>query len=392
MKTTIHWMLSTLALIGLAITVSYPAIGADAPPATKPDAANPDAKRLTFLGDQLSADEAAIKAINKALIQAGYHAAVANEKAANAAKDSNQMDRQGGAPIPWQQFYGRTARDFIMHDKYSPVYHQVARPDQFDYVYRANNNQIESAKSEVDALGRKVDALLARRRELESEQCSLWATIAFESIGNRDISLRPLYRDELKAKPSATDDNRPDGARVAAMRAATLYLRTLAHSTEVLSDRLESDQESAYLALRDTLQKAGDQLTESAATFADTAGVDPAEAKQMSDIAAQAKQIQALCKDVCEAFRKAKDADAAGEGEEQRKLLYRGTLQDSLFTFAEAAGKLDDMLGKMSETWQISGQAGVKSSDQPMEVVAEATHSTPLRNPAGETAASTAVP
>jgi hypothetical protein len=379
MKTTTLWMLSTLALIGLAMPFSHPAYCANPAPATKPDAANPDAKRLTFLGDQLSADEAAIAAINRALLQAGYHAAVANERAANAAKDSYQMDRQGGAPVPWQQFYGRTARDFIMHDKYSPVYHQVARPDQLDYVYRANNNQIDSAKAEVNALGRKVDALLARRRELEAEQSSLWATIAFESIGNRDISLRSLYRNELKAKPSLTDDNRPDGARVAALRAAVLYLRTLAHTTESLSGSLETDQESAYTSLRDTLQKAGDQLTESAATFSDTAGVDAAEAKQMSEVAAQAKQIQALCKDVCEAFRKAKDADAAGEGEEQRKLLFRGTLQDSLFTFAESAGQLDDTLGKMSETWEIRGQAGVKSSDQPLEVTAEATHSAPVQ-------------
>ena len=75
-----------------------------------------------------------------------------------------------------------------------------------------------AAKAEVATLGKKTDALLARRLELETEESSLWATLAFEAIENRDINLRPLYRDQLKATPSKDNDNRPDGARVAAVR------------------------------------------------------------------------------------------------------------------------------------------------------------------------------
>ncbi len=298
---------------------------------------------------------------------AGYKAATAAMKADMAAEGNSIMDRKGGAPVPWQEFYGRTAKDFIMHDVGSPVYHQVQRPSQFDYIYHANNQQADAAKAEIAAMGAKIDALLARRRQLEAEQSSIWATIALESIGNRDLSLRALYRDELKAKPSKDNDNRPDTARLAAMRAAVLYLRTVDNTVTTLADQLDSDQVKVYTTLRDTLQEAQKTLRESAANFTDTPSVDPTEVKQMREIVAQAKRIQSLCKDVCDAFRKAADADAAAE--EGRKLLYRATLQDSLFTFAEATGQLDETLTKMAEGWDIHALAGTKSGDQPLAVV-----------------------
>ncbi len=350
-----------------AICLPRLVLGGDSPAPATQSVAGPDAKRLTFLGDQLSADEAAIKAINKALVMAGYKAATAAMKADMAAEGNSIMDRKGGAPVPWQEFYGRTAKDFIMHDVGSPVYHQVQRPSQFDYIYHANNQQADAAKAEIAAMGAKIDALLARRRQLEAEQSSIWATIALESIGNRDLSLQPLYHNELKVKPSKDNDNRPDAARLAAMRAAVLYLRTVDHTVTSLADQLDSDQEKVYTMLRDTLQQAQQTLKESAASFADTPSVDLAEVKQMKDVTAQAKRMQALCKDVCDAYRKAADADVAAE--EGRKLLYRATLQDSLFTFAEATGQLDDTLTKIAGTWDIHALTGTKSTDQPLAVV-----------------------
>src|SRR3954464_14392213 len=81
------------------------------PPASR--AADPADERLTFLTLQLSSTEESIKAINTALKVAGYKAAVAEDRAANAEKGNELMDRKGGGPVPWDKFYGRTARDFI---------------------------------------------------------------------------------------------------------------------------------------------------------------------------------------------------------------------------------------------------------------------------------------
>src|SRR6266576_5223592 len=83
-------------------------------PASAPATQRTDlSDRLTFLTLQLSSTEESIKAITLALRGAGYKAAVAAERAADADKGNELMDRKGGAPIPWDQFYGKTARDFI---------------------------------------------------------------------------------------------------------------------------------------------------------------------------------------------------------------------------------------------------------------------------------------
>jgi hypothetical protein len=379
--------------LALAILIGFlpspSALRADDTPATQP--AGPDAKRFTFLGDQLSADEAAIKEIDHRLVMAGYQQAQAAEKADNYAKGNDLMDRNGGAPVHWQDFYGRTAKDFIVRDTLTAGIaanrtggrngnlalngqvqaesgaYQLQRPAEFDYVYRANDQQIADARAEIAEMGNQVDKLLARRRELEVEQSSLWATIAFESIENRDIPDRALYRDQLKAAGAAGNDNRPDPARVAALGAAVLYLKTVDHTVTTLADQLDADQESAYASLRATLEKAEESLRQAAATFADTPGVDPAETAQMADVVSDAKGIQSLCKDLCDAYHKALDADAAQE--EGRKLLYRRTMQDSLFTLAESVAALDDKLVQMSAAWNIAPLAATPSNDPVIAVV-----------------------
>jgi hypothetical protein len=335
------------------------------PATTQPKIAeSPLTTRLDFLGNQLAADEAAIAAINKALVLAGYKAAVATEKAAGAAKGNELMDRKGGAPVPWQDFYGRTAKNFVLHDKYSPVYHQQQRPTQFDYVYHANNQQIEAARASVAAMEKKTDALLKRRRELEAEESALWATIALESVQNRAIPEQRLYRNQLRIRGAALDDNQPELQQIKAMRAAVLYVRAVDQVCTTLAERLKSNQLETYQTLRDTLQQAGRALQESALSFADGPGVNPADARLMSDVAALAKELQTHCAQLCDAFQTALDADGANE--DGRKQTARGALQESLFRFAEAAARLDESASKLAEKWSIEGEQGKVAAYQPI--------------------------
>jgi hypothetical protein len=367
-----------LVLVGWMSSGMVTALGASSAtePTTTPtgDATSGYAQRYTFLGNQLSTDEAAIAAINKALVQNGYQSLVASDKVDAAAKGNERMNRNGGGPKPWKEFYGQTARDFILHDSYhGPLYgydvhYQIPRPQQFDYIYQANNQQTDAAKAEVEALGKKVDALVARRKELESEQSALWATIAFESIENRDIALRPLYRDKLQADPKKFDDNQPEPANVKALRAAVLYLREIEHATSLLTeDKLESQQEQCYLALREVSEKSLAALQEAAANFSDSSGVDPGQIKQVMGVVESAKQIQSHCRDAAEAYHKAQEAEAAKE--EGRKQLYRGTLQHRfLFDFTAAVGALDDSLQQLSVSWDVKPVHGVKSADKVSEI------------------------
>lgn len=362
-----------IAPIGAAPTTS---------PSTQNDATD-DAGRLTFLGDQLTADEAEIDAINKALLQQGYKVAVANDKAADAAEGNQLMDRKGGAPVRWQDFYGRTAKDFIMHDKDSPVYHQVQRPSQFNYVYHANDTQIEAAKSEVAAIGQKVDALLARRKQLEADQSALWAQIAFQSVGNRDIPLRPLYRDRLQADPAKFDDNRPEPPTVKALAAAVLYLRTADAAATNIESKLDTDQGACYVALRDALNANFKSLQDSEATFDDAAGDNVVQIKQMGDVVASAKLIVSLCTNLTEAYGKAQDAEQANE--DARRQLYRRTMQDSLFSFSEAVGQMDDQLQQLSASWNVIPKRGTRSADKVPDITI-APVSSPTPSPSANTA------
>jgi hypothetical protein len=370
-------VITALCFGSVTLAMAVVCLAATPKPSTQADGEQSrEVRRLTFLGNQLAADEAAVAAINKALVQAGYKAAGAVDQAANAAKGNELMDRKGGGPKRWEEFYGRTAKSFILHDKYSPVYHQVQRPSQFDYIYHANNQQIEAARASVAAMEKRIDSLLKRRRELEAELGALWATIAFESIQNRDIALRALYRYQLKLDAVVVDDNQPEPAQLKAVRAAVTYLRTIDHAIAALLNSLEHNQGAAYGVLRDSLQSASQNLQESAATFADTPNVHAAQAAQMREAASLAKQMQSLCKDICDAHRKALDADAAGAPEEARKQLFRGALQESLFLFAEAAAQLDDTLMKTSQEWKVVAIAGTKNADKLPEIILPAAPAT----------------
>jgi hypothetical protein len=179
------WAITSGRLAVLAVIFAIAAVAIADPPAAPPhgDSAPFDVKltpRQQSLLMQLSDAEANIQAINKALIRTGYKVGVAYDRIDSNLKGNELMDRKGGGPVRWDEFYGRTARDFVMHDAGSPVYHQVQRPSEFDFIYRANDNQISRAKDQIASLEKNQSALLARREKHEADQARLWATIAFE--------------------------------------------------------------------------------------------------------------------------------------------------------------------------------------------------------------------
>jgi hypothetical protein len=68
-----------------------------------------------FFTVQLASVEASIDAVNKALRQAGYAQAVKQGRAEQFQKNNEVMDRQGGGPVGWKDFYGKTAEQFFFH-------------------------------------------------------------------------------------------------------------------------------------------------------------------------------------------------------------------------------------------------------------------------------------
>jgi hypothetical protein len=373
MKSIVLVVVLTLCVLmpGLRnVNAAGPATRPAAAPATQPD---PTSERLTFLTLRLSSAEESIKAINTALRVAGYKVAVAADKAEAADKGNELMDRKGGAPVPWDQFYGKTARSFIAplppgiyavkvkgsSDNITyPWNDPIRRPKQFDYLYRANSEQAAKAKEQVAALGRKIDALLARRRQLEAEQVSLWGTIALESVSNREIATRPLYRFQLKsdgAKPS-------DAARVEITRAAVLFLRLVDRAAAQAADAITTDPQAALANFRQNIQTAEAALRESTIKPTDAAALSPAETQQLKDLMAIAKRMQLLCKNLTEGYALALESDTAKD--ELRKQAMRAQLQEALIGIADGAGELDESITKLATAWNIHPEIGIESPDK----------------------------
>jgi hypothetical protein len=128
-------------------------------------------QRVIFFTVQLASVETSLDAVNKALALAETNQSAKKQEAENDQHRNDAMDLNGGGPVPWQNFYGKTAERFFYHpDRQTNVSITGAqnaapspqepsqlnmpgpaslRPPQFDYIYRANENAQKRADAEV---------------------------------------------------------------------------------------------------------------------------------------------------------------------------------------------------------------------------------------------------
>ena len=354
------------------------------PPATvpaAPSAGNDD--RFNFLALQLSSVEESIKAVTAGMKAAGYKANVAADKVEGFQKGNELMDRKGGAPVPWDKFYGKNAGSF--HTWWNDP---IKRPKQFDSIYKANNDQAAKAREEVASMGKKVDVMLARRRSLEAEQNVLWATISLEEIQDLEISFRPIYR--LKLKAAATQpavSEAVSDSRVGMLRALVLFERTADRAAGHAAESVGKDQGRAFTALKETIRVAQAALQESVFRATQADELNAADSQQTKEAMALARHMAAICKNVTEAYKLALEGDAAQD--EPRKLTFRAQLQESLPAFADSTAEMDAAIKKLSTVWNIKGEVGVDSTDK---LPADSVTSIPATNPPPGTVATSAGP
>ena len=341
-------------------------------PATAPAPADGNDDRLTFLTLQLSSVEESIKALTVGMKAAGYKANVAADKVEGYEKGNELMDRKGGAPVPWDKFYGKTAKSFqTWWDD------PVKRPKQFDYIYKANNDQAAKAKDEVAAMGRRIDLMLARRRKLEAEQSVLWATISLESIQNLEIPFQPLYRFQLK---SAIPEPATAEPRIGVLRAMILFLRTADHLAARSAESVKKDQEKTLSDLKVDILAAQAALQEGVFHAQKSAELNPTDAQQAKETLVIAKRMEALAKNISEAYQLALEGDAAQD--EPRKLTFRAQLQESLLAFADSTAEMDGAIKKLATAWNVKGEVGIDApdkipADRPASIVTATNPSSP---------------
>jgi|GEM_PF-6800657 len=347
---------------GIAFTTCVADVAAQTTKPTAPPAALPATElpagwdevdqRLVFLTVELSGVETSLNAIDKAIHVSGYQQSVKKKEAENYRKGNELMDRNGGGPVPWNQFYGRTAESFFYHPTRKSVYINPSpkpqRPPQLDYIYRANADNQQRAEAEAAAIGNHADQLLARKRQLEREQSALWCKIAVRALASRELIHKPLYVFEPQTPMHADEAQRQ---RTEFARAAFDFMRTIERAAEDTSEAVDGDQASAFKRLKETCTSARDRLAGALVHQPLLLKESQDNESNLAQFSKAAGQIQDCAQNVSDAARLANQSDA--DGDEIRKQQLRGQLQLNLIKFSEMALKADQEMSSLAKQWDI---------------------------------------
>jgi uncharacterized protein (TIGR03067 family) len=325
-------------------------------------------QRLLFLMVRLANVEASLDAIEKA-IGSGTRKKVAKTGEGKRAEAGNdKMDRKGGGPMKWSEFYGTTAEAFFYHptDR-NTTYHTTTvlsqqgpqadnkvgggvpagqgvpvhqRPPQFDYIYRANSNAKERAEAEAAALKGKIEELAERRNRLETEQSGLWCEIAFRAVSHYDLDQKPLYRFE----PLPTGSDMDSQLHAESMKGAASFM-ALALS---IVDAAQKDQATTFSKIKPAVSEARQKLNDGWLQL----GIDATDRYTTEGkFAALAKRLDDVASNLSDSYVVANEGEQAHD--QQRKDTFRAMLQQSLVSYAQIILALDEMSAVMKNDWKI---------------------------------------
>ena len=321
-------------------------------------------QRLIFLMVRLANVEASLDAINRVVDGKGTTLNSKEAAAVRAEKANEELDRKGGGPLRWSEFYGKTAESFFYHptDRNS-TYHTTTvlsqqgsqadnklgggvpagqglpvhqRPPQFDYIYRANERARDRAEAEATALRGKLDKLVARRQKLEAEQAGLWVEVAFRAILHYDLDQQPLYRYE----PLMLASDTPSRERAEMIKTAATFM---ALSLSIISEA-EKDQGATFTRIKPAIAEARESLSDTYLRLA----IDVSDKRtDIGRFFALAKKIDDVAANLTDSYIVAMEGDSAKD--RQRKDLFRAQLQQSLLNYAQIILAMDEMLKSIAD-------------------------------------------
>lgn len=322
------------------------------PPSELPAGWDEVDQRLVFLTVELSGVETSLNAIDKAIHVSGYQQSVKKREAENYRKGNELMDRNGGGPVPWNQFYGRAAESFFYHPTRKSVYINPSpkpqRPPQLDYIYRANADNQQRAEAEAAAMANHVDQLLTRKRQLEREQAALWCKIAMRALASRELMHNPLYVFEPQSPAHAEEAQRQ---RTEFARAGCDFMRTIERAAEDASEAVDGDQAAAFKRLKETCTSARDRLAGALVHEPLLLKESEDNESNLAQFSKAVGQIQDCAQNVSDSSRLANQSEA--DGDEGRKQQLRGQLQQNLIKFSEMALKADQEMASLARQWDI---------------------------------------
>jgi len=346
-----------VALIGLF--VNDPVFSQKSPAGTtQPTAALKDGwdaidQRMVFLTVQLSTVESSIEATNKALKVNGYQQAVRQEAADRARAGNERMDRNGGGPVSWQDFYGKTAQRFFYHpaDDNTGYINPVPiaqRPPQFNYIYRANEQNRAKAESDVAHIGTKIDDLLKYRRQLEAQQSALWGQIAFRGTSSLDIASRPIYRMDFAT--AGSDD--ASKQCIEAAKAGAAFLTAINSELTDAQRNLDVDERGVLDHLVQTTASARGLLQAKLLQLPALATSLSTPRSSIGQLSRAANRLEDSAQNIVDAYRLAADCDS--NDDTTGKQIYRGQLQQMFLDYASTVATADQSLTAAVAEWKLT--------------------------------------
>lgn len=379
MKSKVAWLLCFAAM--MSSTVFAQQTPAQIAPATKPQDGRWEEidQRLIFLMERLASLEASLDAVESAIGKLTGKRTASVSAAKRAEAGNELMDRKGGGPMKWSEFYGRTAEKFFYHPVDSSTsYHTTTiltqqgpqadnkvgggvpasqgvpvhqRPPQFDYIYRANESAKGRAEQEAAEMRGKIDALLERRQRLEVEQAGLWCEVAFHSVSHYDLDKKPLYRFE----PLVTDATSEGRRQAETLKTAASFMR-LALS---IIEEAQKDQSTTFSKIKPAVSEARQQMSDAFLRLA----VDVTDRKSAEGrFALLAKKLDDVASNLSDSYVVANEGDQAKD--QQRKDRFRALLQESLVNYAQIILAMDEMSTMMKDEWKVKPDV-----DKPIQFV-----------------------
>jgi hypothetical protein len=319
-------------------------------------------QRLIFLMVRLADVEARLEAIQQVLDASNRQVSSKSTAAKRADRANEDMDRMGGGPLKWSQFYGMTAEKFFYHptDRNS-TYHTTTvlsqqgpqadnklgggvpssqglpihqRPPQFDYIYRSNERAKVRATAEVAELKGRMDQIVARRQQLESEQAGLWVEIAFRSISHFDLDKKSVYRFEpLLANSDTVTRNKAE-----IMKATVAFM---INSLSVISES-ETNQAKAFKGIKSEILRAREFLSDNYLRL----GIDTRDKNSTAGkFALLAKRLSDVASNLTDSYLVSMEGNTSSDS--QRKETFRSQLQQSLLYYAQIVLGMDEMVSEM---------------------------------------------
>lgn len=342
-------------------------------------------KRFDELMEQLAINEASLDAVDVAIAKKTRKKGSQIGSSKRFDENNRFMDRKGGGPMNWREFYGTNAEKFFYHpvdpnttyhtttalqqigkaqdDKTSsdiptrqglPV-HQ--RPPQWDYIYRANRTASESALADAALLATEVEQLEQRRAQLEQEQAVFWCKLAFRAVQRIDMQRKTILRFQLIAAGDGNEEN--EQAR--ALAAAAQFLS----SALLIVEKAEEEQSVAMGSANTVVVEARERFEDALLEQPSLESISEDKGKPLGQFVALAKLLGDKSKTLSEAYAGA--MDGAANNEAARKKSYRGMLQRTVIDYAQILLALNELADAMKKEWGVRVDTKTKLEGQTIE-------------------------